>query len=335
MTEPSREMIERYLRNECSAEEAEYVKEWVDAGKEAGIPPAVREEMRANVYNATRPVVNNVIPARQLWMRAIAAACFIGLVIVGYQLILPVRPKTASAPFLADASAKPAKTVTNAGNNTMKFTVSDGSTIELAAHSEVSYEESFTAGSRDLRLKGEAVFVVAKDPIRPFTVYAGGIATTALGTSFRVRAVDSESRVSVELLTGKVSVHPETGVAKMYLSPGQVMIFDKDRQSMTLNISHNANTVASALARNSTVPKGSTSETNESWAFYNQALPEILRTLQMAYTTKISYSSRDLSKIRFTGTFSKTDSLSYILNTIGSISKLQVNKNDSCYRMEK
>jgi len=79
----------------------------------------------------------------------------------------------------------------------------DGSTIILNTDSLV--QTSFTEQGRNLVLvRGEALFNVAKNPDRPFIVEAGGKRITAIGTSFSVRLVDNEVRVT--LIEGVVNV---------------------------------------------------------------------------------------------------------------------------------
>jgi len=79
----------------------------------------------------------------------------------------------------------------------------DGSTIELNTDSLV--QTNFTGQGRNLVLvRGEALFNVAKNPDRPFIVEAGGKRITAIGTSFSVRLVDNEVRVT--LIEGVVNV---------------------------------------------------------------------------------------------------------------------------------
>ena len=45
----------------------------------------------------------------------------------------------------------------------------------------------FPPDKREIFLKGEAKFIVAKNKKKPFTVYTGMLATTALGTIFTVK----------------------------------------------------------------------------------------------------------------------------------------------------
>ncbi len=87
----------------------------------------------------------------------------------------------------------------------------DGSSVLLQQHSRVSYSESSFEGSkREVYLSGEAFFEVAKNPGKPFFVYANELVTRVLGTSFTVRAYPDDKQVDVFVKTGKVSVFTRT-----------------------------------------------------------------------------------------------------------------------------
>jgi transmembrane sensor len=65
------------------------------------------------------------------------------------------------------------------------LTLSDGSTLFLGA--ETAVDIRFTAALRSIHLDhGEALFVVAHSPKRPFVVFAGRRTVTALGTEFNI-----------------------------------------------------------------------------------------------------------------------------------------------------
>ncbi len=64
-------------------------------------------------------------------------------------------------------------------------------------------------------LKGEALFDVAKDPTRPFVVFARGVQVRAIGTSFTVRLHD-DGRVDVAVTEGVVEVRrPESAPVRL------------------------------------------------------------------------------------------------------------------------
>lgn len=98
------------------------------------------------------------------------------------------RPLQASAPY-----AERAATVVG---EVRSLLLPDGSTVRLNTDSAV--EILFTAGERRVRLnRGEAFFQVAKNPARPFVVFAAGVDVRAVGTEFDVRLHSSALEVTV------------------------------------------------------------------------------------------------------------------------------------------
>ncbi len=74
--------------------------------------------------------------------------------------------------------------------------LADGSMVELQPGARV--EANFTFAERQVRLvAGEANFIVAKNPRRPFIVSAGNVRVRAVGTVFDVKLDASEVRVTV------------------------------------------------------------------------------------------------------------------------------------------
>ena len=89
------------------------------------------------------------------------------------------------------------------------LTLHDGSKVMLNSGSTLRYIKNFESNRRMLQLTGEAYFEVAKDSLRPFTVIANGLMTTALGTAFNVSAYGEED-VNVSLVEGKVAIEGES-----------------------------------------------------------------------------------------------------------------------------
>jgi transmembrane sensor len=80
----------------------------------------------------------------------------------------------------------------------------DGSTASLNTNSALRVH--FTHHHREILLtRGEALFSVAPDELRPFEVNAGGNAVRALGTSFTVR-LRPAGKIEVLVLKGEVTV---------------------------------------------------------------------------------------------------------------------------------
>lgn len=84
-------------------------------------------------------------------------------------------------------------------------TLEDGSVVTLNRGAKIAVH--YTTQERRVELvRGEAHFEVAKNPARPFTVAAQGVAVRAVGTAFKVRL--DRSAVEVLVTEGRVGVTP-------------------------------------------------------------------------------------------------------------------------------
>ena len=120
-------------------------------------------------------------------------------------------------------------TVTIWNGEKQTISLPDGSVVYLNSGSKLSYP-SFFNNERNIILEGEAFFEVAKDAKRPFIVHSKHLSTTALGTSFNVKAYAGEQRVAVALKTGKVVVKDEgaAGWRDVFLVPGEKVIAENN-----------------------------------------------------------------------------------------------------------
>ena len=82
----------------------------------------------------------------------------------------------------------------------------DGSMAWLNAGSTLSYDRKLGVENRDVRLEGEAFFVVMQDTQHPFTVEAKGTLIYVVGTSFNVKAYLEEDYLETTVVEGIVKV---------------------------------------------------------------------------------------------------------------------------------
>jgi len=102
----------------------------------------------------------------------------------------------------------------------------DGSRMLL--NTDTRLRVSFGARQRTVDVRsGEAIFEVAKDPLRPFVVRASGSEVVALGTTFAVRygARDASAprELTVTLIDGQVNVRPVAGPSADALVPDKIV----------------------------------------------------------------------------------------------------------------
>lgn len=159
----------------------------------------------------------------QLYRMAGILVIAFALAVLANVLMFPKQPLTAEVPIIFEEHYAPPGVKSY-------LTLQDGSKVILNSGSSLRYIKNFEKSQRQLELVGEAYFEVAKDSLRPFKVITGAVTTTALGTSFNIKAYENEG-LSIALLTGKVEVdvkmdHPE----KVRLVPGEALNIDLQNQ---------------------------------------------------------------------------------------------------------
>lgn len=113
------------------------------------------------------------------------------------------------------------------------ITLQDGSVVRLNRNSEIQVGINNDSSTREVHLKGEAFFDVAKDPDRPFMIQTGKAVIQVLGTSFNVK---EGGEVMVAVREGIVSLrnrnHSEKSSAT--LTAGQLGLLSNDGQDVKI-----------------------------------------------------------------------------------------------------
>lgn len=171
----------------------------------------------------------------------------------------------------------------------------DGTVVMLLTGSEMNYR--INAKSRDVSLRGEAFFDVAKGS--PFRVQTQGADIEVLGTSFNVFS-EGES-FAVECITGKVEVRCASDVA--LLGAGQAV---KRRQGVLCAPFEHG------------VTRGN-NELNDERSYTNADLARVFRHVEQRFDVKVRVKG-DISGKEFSGSFTMNDaetSLTLITRAMG------------------
>jgi transmembrane sensor len=191
-------------------------------------------------------------------------------------------------------------TTTNTTNESMVIHLDDDSKITLAPNGSVKYPKQFENKKREVTLSGEAFFEVAKDPQRPFFVYANGLVTKVLGTSFTIKADSESPEVSVEVKTGRVSVFSQLNngsgkgtanheLAGIILSPNQKVIYAREELRMVKTLVEEPQIVVPQ----SQVPY---------FRFEDTPMSEVFSSVAKAYGIDILYDEDLMSRCPLTAT---------------------------------
>ncbi|RRB03696.1 FecR family protein [Larkinella rosea] len=127
----------------------------------------------------------------------------------------------------------------NEASQILRVQLADGSQVELQKGGRLRYRKEMAGTQREVYLTGEAFFDVKKNPKKPFVVYANGLVTKVLGTSFRIKAPANAPTVTVDVKTGRVSVYPnqpsrilDPESKGIVLTPNQKVVFQRDAATL-------------------------------------------------------------------------------------------------------
>jgi transmembrane sensor len=212
----------------------------------------INQVVKQTVGRITETNEESVRPARRLvpafsipWMQFAASVAFIvllGWAVYSAMIKREKKPELSQQDSIIEHSDSFVEKV-NSTPQTIRLALADGSKISLAPKGRIRYPERFDGERREVFLEGEAFFDIAKDPEHPFLVYANGLVTKVLGTSFRIKAYGDSREVTVEVKTGKVSVfaqsdpHLKEKVADkqlqgVVLTPNQKIIYARNEVKM-------------------------------------------------------------------------------------------------------
>lgn len=183
-----------------------------------------------------------------------------------------------------------------------KITLPDGSVVYLNSESSIKFMDNF-AENRTIYLDGEAFFEVAENKTYPFEVITDNLITTALGTSFNIKAYENSKKIEVSLASGKVKISESTNNSQIEINPGQGISYLTKKGELEIQ---NVNI-----------------ETILNWKdgilqFEKLPLPEVIEILERWYGVDIEIRGRNPSaKIKCTGTFKPNEYLSNVLDVLG------------------
>jgi len=234
MKKPDQHIIQRYLNQQCSKQEAELVLEWFATPEgqvfyEAYLENNIQQiNLEADSYDSVyvndQKILHKIYDkveakpsskSRNMWSYGIAAA-------VSFILLSAV-----SAWWFAFENDVLVQT---AFGEVREIRLPDGSKVLLNANSELKYNDE---SPREIWLKGEAFFdVVHTATDAPFKVYTNDLIVNVLGTEFNVNT--RREKTDVVLSEGKVSLEIDKVVTKepLFMEPGEKVSFSQQQKSL-------------------------------------------------------------------------------------------------------
>jgi ferric-dicitrate binding protein FerR (iron transport regulator) len=243
------------------------------------------------------------------------AAASIILIAGGIRLLMPAKNFPAKPLAINTAPAPKTRHVSNPGTSEMRIVLSDQSVVRLEPNSALTWYEDFDSKTREISLSGKAFFKVAKDKTRPFTVYANGIATTALGTQFSVNTLVND-KIEVRLFEGKVKI-TTSQMKPVYLEPGQAFAINMQLHQYAVSKFENTHEIKEKEIDAT------------AFTFEREPLNNVFEKISARYHVHISYDAKEIERLRFTGTILQTDSLQMVLSVICNMNELAFKQDEN------
>jgi len=348
----SAQLIEKFFRNECTSDERElvcaYLKDhpeavndflsvemWEEFQTSQILDREISERIHANVHHRLfhrRRIVKRIV---KLGVAASLILCF-GLAWMGGWFKNHHSVTDTSAPATVSTFSWIESRNTSKSDSVIKL--SDGTVAIMKSGSSIRYREPFIWNNRrDVTMEGSVSFHVAKNKLKPFTVFAGDIATTALGTFFTVDYRPGRKTIIVTLKEGKVVVRSSDTLHKKlekdyFLMPGDQLFYN--RETLVANLIHSQEKNVLVKAGNIKVQYNENKKPD--WYTFNGTkLSEVFDQLSEYYQVDIYYYPSDVRDKYFAARMERTDSLDSILNDIALLYHLTINKKNGGYLIKK
>lgn len=188
-----------------------------------------------------------------------------------------------------------------------QVTLSDGTRVWLNAATELEYPVAFATDVREVSLRGEAYFEVAKDTAHPFIVRAGDYRLQVYGTEFNLNTYEP-TRIEVALVQGSVGFQANPASREIRLKPDQVGIADP--------LSGNTQILDADL-----YPY--IAWKNNDMVFVNERLESIMQKVGRWYDVEVVFGKAELKELRFYGDVKRYADIRELLAYLEQTSRAQ------------
>ncbi len=194
-----------------------------------------------------------------------------------------------------------------------KCILADGTQIWLNAGSTITYDPVMRGNTRQVKLDGEAYFVVSKNKHKPFIVTTEHAQIKVLGTVFDLKAYSGEDKVETTLEEGSVEFSlVGSKTAPVELKPGEQVVYEISKKKIEVG---NVDTYLHTAWKDG------------KFVFKDADLQTIIHELERLYDVRIHVKDDKLLGIRFRGMFEYEENIFSAMETLESITNLK-------YRMD-
>lgn len=208
-----RHILIRYFSNECSDEEKEDIRQWLESDnthKKQFIHERIRFDASLIVDEEKIIPAGTIKRTYTLNILKIASAILL-LIGSGYLFSLYNNRQPAII----------TQTIHVPVSNRISITLPDGTLVWLNSNTTLTYPNVFTEKQRIVELNGEAYFDVVKNDEKSFIVKTDKYDIEVLGTTFNVEAYAGKPIFSTALFTGKLKLYRNSENESLFLYQGE------------------------------------------------------------------------------------------------------------------
>ncbi|MGX5816735.1 FecR family protein [Chitinophaga lutea] len=229
--------------------------------------------------------------ARRRWLKIAAAAAIL----------------LAAGLFLQRLQQDGMRSDYNVKGTRSQIKLADGTSVWLNSDSELKYPARFKGSTREVFLKGEAFFDVAKDAARPFIVHTETMHLNVLGTSFNVKAYPGDSTAEATLISGEVEVEVlhQPG-RKVRLKPDEKLVLPKRLDTLNGAIATETPVILKPtyyLREDSAIIE--TAWVDNRLLFQDESFTHLAARMERWYNVSVRFENAAIQQLRFTGVFGK------------------------------
>jgi hypothetical protein len=185
-----------------------------------------------------------------------------------------------------------------------KIKLADNSLVVVNSESELQFPSRFTGNERRIKMVGEGYFEVTKNSYKPFIINSKDQEVTVLGTKFNIQAYRNENNITTTLLEGKVKVSSPKG--DIVLLPGDQTVYNGENMMVS-------------KAKTSSV----TTWKDDIFLFEGEPLGKIMQQMSRWYNIEVKFDTKDIARMRFTGSISKYQTIDQALHLLEITGKVK------------
>lgn len=238
-----------------------------------------------NFWNLVQPSKRKTVLSG--WMRY--AAIFILALMMGFM-----------ANYLLNSNPKYHIAYSSQKGSVSRIKLQDGSDIWLSSGTNLVIDQN-EEGEMVAKLDGEAYFNLIPDPTRRFSVDLGSFQVKDIGTSFNIRAYESEPTIVTTLVEGRIELLKNSGEVLLAVMPGELVKYNKQTNQMLVNRQD---------------PSVVTAWKEGKFVFIDQPLAEICKELENWYDIEIQIQDQKLAQTRYTSVVKRTTTVEMVLKIL-------------------